>query len=239
MFLPLVLGTLIPTSFAMGQAEWVPDVWHLGYPDVIASGQEGGRPPAAGDRRVTLGPTEYWVARALGTADPNHPHAIVTSPIGLGTALSDRRQADSEIEEFRLAMQLRPDDAATHYNRGRALVDKGQVDGAIAEFREALQLRPDDVPSHVGLGMALAGKGQPDAAIAEFREAIRLQPNDFTAHIGLGTALASKGQADAAIDQFRAAVKLQSDNAWPTTTSAPRWPTRAMRTGPSPSSARP
>ena len=197
----------------MGQAEWVPDVWHLGYPDVIASGQEGGRPPAAGDRRVTLGPTEYWVARALGTADPNHPHAIVTTPIGLGTALSDRRQADSEIEEFRLAMQLRPDDASTHYNRGRALVDKGQVDGAIAEFREALKLRPDDVPSHVGLGMALAGKGQPDAAIAEFREAVRLQPNDFTAHIGLGTALASKGQTDAAIDQFRAALKLRFDNA--------------------------
>ncbi len=213
MFLPLVLGTLIPTSFAMGQAEWVPDVGHLGSPDVIASGQEGGRPPAAGDRRVTLGPTEYWVARALGTADPNHPHAIVTTPIGLDTALSDRRQADSEIEEFRLALQLRTDDAATHYNRGRALVDKGQVDRAIAEFRKALKLRPDDVPSRVGLGMALAGKGQTDAAIAEFREAIRLQPNDPTAHIGLGTALANKGLNDDAIAQFRAALKLRYDDA--------------------------
>ena len=213
MFLPLVLGTLIPTSFAMGQAEWVPDVWHLGYPDVIASGQEGGRPPAAGDRRVTLGPMEYWVARALGTADPDQPRVIEPTPIGLGTALSDRRQADSEIEEFRVALQLRPDDAASHYNRGRAWVDKGQMDAAIAEFRKALKLRPDDVPCHVGLGMALAGKGQTDAAIAEFREALRLQPNDPAAHIGLGTALAAKGQTDDAIAQFRAALKLRYDDA--------------------------
>jgi tetratricopeptide (TPR) repeat protein len=106
---------------------------------------------------VTLGPMEYWVARALGTADPNQPRVIESTPIGLGTALSDRRQADSEIEEFRVALQLRPDDAASHYNRGRAWVAKGQMDAAIAEFRKALKLRPDDVPSHVGLGIRVLG----------------------------------------------------------------------------------
>ena len=213
MFLPIVLGTLIPTSLAMVQAEGSPGMQHPEYPHVIATPL---MEPGAADRWLDEPPRSHGdPLKARGRiqeAELAFDDAAATH-IGLGNALAAAGQTGAAIAEFRAALRLRPSDACAHYNLGIALAAVGQTDAAIAEYRAALRLRPDDACAHFGLGSALAAEGQADAAIAEYRAALRLRPDDACALIGLGTALAGQGQTDAAIAEFRTALKLRPDDA--------------------------
>jgi eukaryotic-like serine/threonine-protein kinase len=227
MFLPIILGTLIPTSLAMVQSAGGPGIQHLEFSHAIA-------PETADPNHPHLiATTLFEPAKAAHPLDWHHHQSLGdalnarglgkevvaaideerTAHLGLGLALAGKGQADAAIDEFRAALKLQPDDAAAHYNLGTALACRGQVDAAIDEYRAAIRLKPANALAHLGLGTALASKGQVDAAIAEYRAALKHQPDDAAAHLNLGTALTCKGQADAAIAEFRAALKLQPDDA--------------------------
>ncbi len=118
---------------------------------------------------------------------------------------------DGAIAEYRTAIQLRPDDAATHSELGNALAAQGKLDEAVAEYRTAIRLKPDRAESHNGLGLARRAQGKLDEAVAEYRTAIRLQPDRAEARTNLGLALVDQGKVDQAVAEYRTAIRLQPD----------------------------
>jgi tetratricopeptide (TPR) repeat protein len=129
----------------------------------------------------------------------------------LGTALAARGQLDEALDDFREALQIRPDYAEAHNNLGIILVMRGNLEEAIQHFHEALRFRPNYADAHLNLGFALVSQGKLDEAIQQYLEVLRLAPDDAEAHLNLGIALARLGRRDEAVAQFLEALRLKPD----------------------------
>jgi Tfp pilus assembly protein PilF len=131
----------------------------------------------------------------------------------LGHAYAAQGLYNMAIEQYRNALNLRPDYVEAHNNLGNAYLSTGLVDMAIEQFQVALRLEPDYAPAHYNLANAYKSKGQLDMAIEQYQAALRLKPDYAPAHYNLGNAYKSKGQLDMAIGQYQAALSLKPDYA--------------------------
>jgi tetratricopeptide (TPR) repeat protein len=129
----------------------------------------------------------------------------------LGGKLLEKRDLDGAIAHFERAVQLRYDNAESHYGMADALRRKGDVERAMTEAQISLDLRPDDSETHVVLGMALMTKGQLDEAATHFSKAIEIRPNYSAAHYNLAIALLDKHETGKAIEHYQKAIELQPD----------------------------
>jgi tetratricopeptide (TPR) repeat protein len=142
--------------------------------------------------------------------------ALVQSPkderahYQLGVLLGQAGETRAAEEQFRRAIQLKPDYSEAHYRLALTQiarpVDKLDWTQAAAECRAALESRPDYPEALNLLGAALVSLNDVAHAIALFEHAIRLRPEYADAHFNLGMALEQTGQADAAIREYYRAV---------------------------------
>ena len=87
----------------------------------------------------------------------------------LGRALAHQeRPADAEAA-YRRGIDLNPDDAGLHYNRGLVLTDLGRLAEAEASYRRAIALLPDHPDPHCNLGQLLGQQGRFSEAVVELR----------------------------------------------------------------------
>ncbi|MBI2877843.1 MAG: tetratricopeptide repeat protein [Candidatus Tectomicrobia bacterium] len=131
----------------------------------------------------------------------------------LGGALYAQKDLDGAVQEYRRAIELKPDYAEAHYHLGAALRDQGNLKGAIEAYRRAIELKPDYTEAHHGLGVALKARGNLKGAIEAYRRAIELKPDYAEAHYHLGIALKDKGNLQGAIEAYRRAIELKPDYA--------------------------
>jgi tetratricopeptide (TPR) repeat protein len=68
------------------------------------------------------------------------------------------RGVSSAIASHRRAIELDPEFAVAHYNRGLILRGQGEPDEAIACYRKAIELDPQCATFHANLGIALYGR---------------------------------------------------------------------------------
>jgi tetratricopeptide (TPR) repeat protein len=175
---------------------------------------------------ITMAFVLLWGAYTVGTITRNNvwqnsfnlwsdtvrkSPGIADAHIGLGDAYSSRGLIDSAIEQYRIALSLKPDYAKAHNNLGIAYSSKGLYDLAIEQYRIALGLEPDYPKAHNNLGIAYSSKGLTDLAIEQYRIALSLEPDNVEAHNNLGIAYLSKGLTDLAIEQLRMALNLKPD----------------------------
>lgn len=79
-----------------------------------------------------------------------------------------------EIEEYRKAVRLGPDDAVAHHSLGAALYRHRELAGAADEFRRAIELNPRNPAYHHDLAQALLRMKSLDAAESAFAAAVEL-----------------------------------------------------------------
>lgn len=127
----------------------------------------------------------------------------------LGFALMRRRNVDSAIEYYLIALKIDPNNPEAHNNLGVAYSKTSKSEQAIFHFRIAIALRPDYAQAHSNLGAALAEKGEMDSAIEYYQIALGINPNSAGAHNNLGVAYYKKGLVDQAIAQFQVAIALK------------------------------
>jgi tetratricopeptide (TPR) repeat protein len=114
---------------------------------------------------------------------------------------------------YRVAVGLRPGNAAAHTNLGLALSAQGDLAGAIACYHKALALDPKYAHAHHNLGLALMAQGDLPGAIAAFQKAIHLDPKLAQAHNDLGNALLSKKDLAGAIAWYQQALAFAPKSA--------------------------
>jgi len=124
-------------------------------------------------------------------------------------AMLQTRGAQAEaLQNFELAVRLRPQDATANNALGASLMAAGRIGEAIPYLYAALRAQPDNFDAQYNLANALASQDRFLAAIEHYRVAIRLRPDDANAEANLGSALAETGKLSEAKLHFQRALRI-------------------------------
>lgn len=110
----------------------------------------------------------------------------------LANLLSKGDRIDEAIEQYRIALELKPNFVWAHNNLGITYRKKGHTEKAIEHYKVALGLKPDFVLAHNNLGNIYLDKGLTDEAIEEYKTALTLEPHFALARYNLGRAYRTK-----------------------------------------------
>ena len=131
----------------------------------------------------------------------------------LAAMLQARGAASAAIEQYRLALALRPGDAIVENALGSALLASGRISDAITHLSAAASAQPDYFDAHYNLGIAHGTAENFSAAVEEFTAAAKLKPNDAGAEANLGAAFAGLGELEKAVLHFNRALQIDPGNA--------------------------
>lgn len=148
------------------------------------------------------------LAIALGLAACGGENAAVKGHFEQGNELARSGDYDKAIEEYKAALQEKPNNVSVLTNLGVAYYNIGQLDQAIAQYQAALKTAPNDADIHSNLAAAYVQQGKLDQALAEYQRAIELKPDLAQAHYGLGVIYGQQGKTDEAIEAFNKFVEF-------------------------------
>lgn len=120
------------------------------------------------------------------------------------------RQAGNWVqaeEEYRQAIEVRPEFIAAHIGRGDVLMALELYNTAVDAYRKALDLQPGNLTVTLKLAGAYVKGNQFSLARPLLDEALGRDPNNATALILLGDLLLAEGDAEGAIARYDAAYK--------------------------------
>ncbi len=100
----------------------------------------------------------------------------------LGNKYKQKRLYDDAISSYKMAIQIDPNYAGSHYNLGSAYVKKGLYNEAVLETEKALKLDPKLADAHRNLGL-IYYLYQKDSkkAVYHFKKLLQLAPNQLDA----------------------------------------------------------
>jgi tetratricopeptide (TPR) repeat protein len=101
----------------------------------------------------------------------------------LGVVLLQRKQFAAAEQQLALAVEINPDIAAAHNNRGNGLRNLGRFEEALASYDRAIALKPNYAEAYNNRGNALRGLKRFAEALASYDNAIALRP-DYPEAIG-------------------------------------------------------
>lgn len=140
---------------------------------------------------------------------PDNPRAH----LDLGLAYMSEDLHDKAIEQYLIALNLKPHYAKAHNNLGNAYWSKGMPDKASEQYRIALNLNPEYAEAYNNLGNIYLSRGLFDKAVEQYRIALELNPDYVDAHNNLALAYKSQGQTDKALKKYQLAADQDPDNA--------------------------
>ena len=119
-----------------------------------------------------------------------------------------RDDANDAIQEYQLALQLRPDEPELHEARGELLLKKKSYDEAQAELETSLRLDPSRPRTLCLLGRMYVQKHETEKAVPYLEKALSYEPEMPDANMLLGTAYVRLGEDAKAIPVLEKAVSL-------------------------------
>ncbi len=122
-----------------------------------------------------------------------------------------RNMPDEAIEQYLIAIKLKPDYADAHNNLGFTYQARNMPDEAIEQYLTAIKLKPDYAEVHINLGNIYQARNMPSQAIEQYLTAIKLKPGLAEAHYDLGVIYLSLNMPDKAIEHYLIAIKLKPD----------------------------
>jgi tetratricopeptide (TPR) repeat protein len=132
-----------------------------------------------------LDPKQYAVWAHLGDA---YKELSATKTGAEQDALMNK-----SLESYGKALELKPDDAASHNNFALALAKAKKFPEAQAELQKAAQLDPKEAGKYFfNLGALLVNNGQYEPAAEAFKKAIEADSNYAEAHFQYGLCLMAK-----------------------------------------------
>ncbi|MEK6263037.1 MAG: tetratricopeptide repeat protein [Planctomycetota bacterium] len=107
------------------------------------------------------------------SGSPRHPQLR----LNYANLLAAVQEQDAAIEQYRIAMELRPDDVRTLLSAAGVMSEVNRHKGAIQLLERAVQLAADNADVHFNLANAHAGAHEIAAAVRHYEHALRLRPD--------------------------------------------------------------
>jgi TolB-like protein/Tfp pilus assembly protein PilF len=148
-------------------------------------------------------------AKAL-QLDPNLPEAHASMAYVLNYYDWDRSGAE---KEFKRALELNTNHAATHEAYGRFLASLGRLDEARAEQNRAQELDPLSLGIQANVGIIAYFGRQYDDAIQQLQKVLQLDPKFPVPYWGTGMCYEQQKKYPEAIAQFQKGIELSGRGA--------------------------
>lgn len=110
--------------------------------------------------------------------------------------------------EFERAIDLNPNQPATHRFYGHFLSNRGRHDEAFREVRKALDLDPLSTLTNARLGQFLYQAGEYDQALQQLTSTLELDPSSPMVRLNLGRVYERKGMHPESVAELRKACEL-------------------------------
>ncbi|NIR72452.1 tetratricopeptide repeat protein [candidate division KSB1 bacterium] len=114
---------------------------------------------------------------------------------------------DEAIQQFKIALQLRPDPEG-HVYVANLLRELNRLDEAADHYRAAINLQPNYIVAYNNLGQLLLEMGQVEEGLMWVEKALRLDRRFPDAYISLGTFYVRKGRDAEAIATYRQGLQV-------------------------------
>jgi Flp pilus assembly protein TadD len=114
-------------------------------------------------------------------------------------------------EEFRLALDLRPQDFWPNFYAGQCSFKLGRYEDAYASFSACIVLKPEVAPNYYDRALAAEATGRTDQAFRDYNHALNLDPRLTKALLNRGILSYKSGHYPDAIVDFRRALDSSSD----------------------------
>lgn len=126
-------------------------------------------------------------------------------------------EPDEAIEAFQRAIQLKPEDAASHYGLGVAWEESSQLPEPekapkiLAAFSRAVELDPKRIDAWRARGLRYAAENKWDKAVLDATKVIALQPKDAVGYIERAQYYAHQDAYDRAAEDALTATRLNPE----------------------------
>ncbi len=124
-------------------------------------------------------------------------------------AIGDREEA---VRQFRLALELEPDDADLQLSLGMALDRAGRAREALPELEAALRLDPQSAQASFMLGTILERAGRDAEAMGRYAAAAEHAPESVEAQLRLADAYSRAARLDEALAHYRRVLEVSPDS---------------------------
>jgi len=146
---------------------------------------------------------------AIRVTDKKYPNfALVHNNLGIALR-ADEQKNEEAIYHYKMAIELKPDFAAAHYNLGTVLFAKQKMEEAISHYKMAIELKPGYAEAHNNLGIVLVAEQKKEEAVSHYKMAIELKPDFAEAHYHLGNILVQTGEIKEAVGHYRETLRLK------------------------------
>ncbi len=147
------------------------------------------------------------LCREIIATDPDQFDALYL----LALAQARLGKLDAALGSYDRLLNVRPDFAEAHLNRGNVLEALDRHADAIASYDGAIALRPDFARALHRRGGALQQLNRHDEALASYDRAIHLRPDFTVAHFDRGNALLALKRHDEALNSYDCALVQRPD----------------------------
>jgi len=115
--------------------------------------------------------------------------------------------------QYKLALEADPNDAATHSNYGILLDDLGRMEEAENQYKLALEADPNHAGIHSNYGILLDDLGRMEEAENQYKLALEADPNHAATHSNYGILLKNIGRMEEAENQYKLALEADPNHA--------------------------
>jgi len=127
----------------------------------------------------------------------------------IGIQNSENAEYSEAIDEFKHAIQLKPDYDEAYYQMGQAFFNLHRYDESLESYEKAVKLNPDHADAQFALGIITSMLSKYDESINAFKTVIKLNPKYTNAHYSLGNVYFEMENYSDAADAFEQALKIR------------------------------
>jgi len=111
-------------------------------------------------------------------------------------------------EQYRIAMQMAPDDARAFAGLGNVFVDQRRFADAVAAYQQALKVNPGYTQAYLPLAFSLAALNKHQEAIEIYQQTIKLEPQNPEVFNNLSAAYNQLNRFQDGVEASSQAIKL-------------------------------
>ena len=136
------------------------------------------------------------------------PQATLRQHVEAGGDYLNRSLFDDAEREFRLALEIEPENQAALAGLGQVQVRRGSYSDAVPLLERATRISTQMVSSFRALGDAYAALGETEKAAVAYRQAVALAPGDTEVRLSLARSLTEIGEYSEAAAICTAAIRM-------------------------------